>query len=159
MELSKEKAKEELSPRRYTHYSKELKLQVVNEYLQGARLCDLIRKYSLNGYTTIMPWIHIFASKPIKQVKMDESDSNPISPYNLIFKHKKNTLELNASSNVFFIYVVRQNLCMSITLSILDNKPYCLSTSSTLHSCMFEDKTKPSSGLIFEDLRSFIFLL
>lgn len=74
MELSKEKAKEELSPRRYTHYSKELKLQVVNEYLQGARLCDLIRKYSLNGYTTIMPWIHIFASKPIKQVKMDESD-------------------------------------------------------------------------------------
>jgi len=75
MELSKEKAKEELSPRRYTHYSKELKLQVVNEYLQGARLCDLIRKYSLNGYTTIMPWIHIFASKPIKQVKMDESDS------------------------------------------------------------------------------------
>jgi hypothetical protein len=22
-----------------------------------------------------MPWIHIFASKPIKQVKMDESDS------------------------------------------------------------------------------------
>jgi transposase len=75
MELSKEKAKEELSPRRYTHYSKEFKLQVVNEYLQGARLCDLIRKYSLNGYTTIMPWIHIFASKPIKQVKMDESDS------------------------------------------------------------------------------------
>jgi transposase len=75
MELSKEKAKEELSPRRYSHYSKEFKLQVVNEYLQGARLCDLIRKYSLNGYTTIMPWIHIFASKPIKQVKMDESDS------------------------------------------------------------------------------------
>jgi transposase-like protein len=75
MELSKEKAKEELSPRRYSHYSKEFKLQVVNEYLQGARLCDLIRKYSLNGYTTIMPWIHIFASKPIKHVKMDESDS------------------------------------------------------------------------------------
>jgi len=75
MELSKEKAKEELSPRRYSHYSKEFKLQVVNEYLQGARLCDLIRKYSLNGYTTIMPWIHIFAAKPIKQVKMDESDS------------------------------------------------------------------------------------
>lgn len=64
MELSKEK--EQLSPRRYSHYSKEFELQVVNEYLQGARLYDLILKYSVNGYTTIMLWIHIFAAKSIK---------------------------------------------------------------------------------------------
>ncbi len=44
---------------------------------------------------------------------MDESDSNPISPYYLIFKHKKNTLELDVNSNVSF-YLCSQAKTLNI---------------------------------------------
>ena len=40
----------ELSKKSRVHYSKEFKLSVVEEYLDGARLCDLMRKYSISGY-------------------------------------------------------------------------------------------------------------
>jgi transposase len=65
----------ELTRKKYSHYSKEFKLQVVSEYLQGARLSDLMRKYSINGYSTILPWIRIFAGKPIvHKMKKEESE-------------------------------------------------------------------------------------
>ena len=48
---------------------------MVSEYLQGARLSDLMRKYSINGYSTILPWIRIFAGKPIvHKMKKEESE-------------------------------------------------------------------------------------
>jgi len=65
----------ELSRSKYSHYSKEFKLQVVGEYMQGARICDLLRKYSINGYSTILPWLRTFAGKPIvHKMKKEESE-------------------------------------------------------------------------------------
>lgn len=65
----------ELSRKKPVYYSKEFKLQVVGEYLQGARMCDLLRKYSINGYSTLLPWIRTFAGKPIvHKMKKEESE-------------------------------------------------------------------------------------
>lgn len=64
----------ELLKKSRVHYSKEFKLSVVEEYLAGARLCDLMRKYSISGYGTILPWIRTFAGKPIVH-KMEKEES------------------------------------------------------------------------------------
>jgi len=37
-------------------YSDELKKQVVEEYLAGARLMDLVRKYDLSGKNRVLRW-------------------------------------------------------------------------------------------------------
>lgn len=37
-------------------YSDELKKQVVKEYLAGARLMDLVRKYDLSGKNRVLRW-------------------------------------------------------------------------------------------------------
>lgn len=90
----------ELRRRKYSHYSKEFKLQVVNEYLQGAHLSDLMRKYSINGYGTILPWIRIFAGKPIVHKMKKEESEKEIENLRKQLQLKENELQFEKDRNL-----------------------------------------------------------
>lgn len=88
------------SRKKYYHYSKEFKLAFINEYLQGARLCDLMRKYSINGYSTVKPWIRTFAGKPSVH-KMEESESEKeMKRLHQALKLKESELEFERDRNL-----------------------------------------------------------
>lgn len=90
----------ELSRKKRVHYSKEFKLSVVNEYLHGARLCDLMRKYSIKGYGTILPWIRIFAGKPIVHKMKNEESGQEIENLLRQLKLKESELEFEKDRNL-----------------------------------------------------------